>query len=344
MVVASSLDGRPSLRMAIERAHRLVLMISLIAALSFVGLVPEWSEAETYPSRPITIIVPLAAGGAIDAVARLIQPKLEKTLGQTVIIVDRPGASGILGANAVATARPDGYTLLMTPSTFTVDPAVNLKLPFDVQRDFLPIAVVAENSMLLVVNAKLPVHSIAEFVNLAKSSPGKINYATPGTFSQAHLLIETWSSDAGIKLQQITFKGAAPAVLATITGETQMTLASPLAVLSQIKGGMLRAIATAGSRREAQLPELPTTAESGFPAFVATQWIGLLTTRGTPPDIVQRLNAAVNEALKDKDVQERLTQQGVKTVGGTSEQFRSLIAADLLNWERIARTAKIGPQ
>jgi tripartite-type tricarboxylate transporter receptor subunit TctC len=344
MVVASILDSRPSLRMAIERAHRLVLMISLIAALSLVALVPEWSEADTYPSRPITIIVPLAAGGAIDAVARLIQPKLEKTLGQTVIIVDRPGASGILGANAVATARPDGYTLLMTPSTFTVDPAVNSKLPFDVQRDFLPIAVVAENAMLLVVNAKLPVHSIAELVNLAKSSPGKINYATPGTFSQARLLIETWSSDAGIKLQQIPFKGAAPAVLATITGETQMTLASPLAVLSQIKGGTLRAIAVAGSRREAQLPELPTTAESGFPDFVANQWVGLLTTRGTPPDIVQRLNAAVNEALKDKDVQERFTQQGVKTVGGTSEKFRSLIATDLINWEKIARAAKIEPQ
>jgi tripartite-type tricarboxylate transporter receptor subunit TctC len=344
VVGKSSFDSPSSSVTTIARARRLFLPISVIATLSLAALVPQGADAETYPSHPITVIVPLAAGGAIDAVARLLQPKLEQTLGQAVIIVDRPGASGVVGANAVAKARPDGYTLLITPSTFTVDPAVNSKLPFDVQRDFQPIAVVAENSMLLVVNAKLPVHSIAEFVNLAKASPGKINYATPGTFSQAHLLIERWSSEAGIQLQQIPFKGAAPAVLATIAGETQMTLASPLAVLSQIKGGTLRAIATAGRVREAQLPDVPTTAEAGFSGFVAAQWIGLLTASGTPPEIVQRLNAAVNEALEDKNVQARLAQQGVKTVGGTSEQFRSFIASDVLNWERIARETKIERQ
>ena len=185
----SSFDSPSSWIATIGRGRRLVFLIAMIAALLLPALVPQWACAETYPSRPITIIIPLAAGGAIDAVARFLQPKLEQTLGQAVIIVDRPGASGLVGANAVARARPDGYTLLMTPSTFTVDPAVNSKLPYDVQRDFQPIAVVAENSMLLVVNANMPVHSIADFVNLAKASPGKINYATPGNFSQARLLM-----------------------------------------------------------------------------------------------------------------------------------------------------------
>ena len=324
-------------------ARRLAWSLALCAVV--MGIVTaKQACAETYPNRPITIVIPLAAGGAIDAVARMIQPQLQQSLGQPVIIVDRPGASGAIGANSVAKASPDGYTLLMAPSTFTVDPAVNTRLPYDVKRDFEPIVVVAENAMLLVVNAKLPAQSVAEFVSLAKSSPGKINYATPGAFSQAHLLVETWSQEAGIKLQQVPFKGAAPAVLSTIAGETQMTLASPLAVLSQVKGGALRAIATAGRVREPQLPDLPTTVELGYRDFVATQWIGLLTTAGTPPDVVRRLNGAVNEALKDKDVQARLAQQGVKTVGGTAEQFRQLIDSELANWERIARAAKIEPQ
>ena len=192
MVGKDSIDSPATWLSAIERMQRLILQSLLIAVLLLVTPT-KWAAAETYPSHPITIIVPLAAGGAIDAVARLIQPKLEQSLGQAVIVVDRPGASGLVGANSVAKAQPDGYTLLMTPSTFTVDPAVNSKLPYDVQRDFQPIADVAENAMFMVVNTNTPVHSIAEFVNAAKAAPGKINYATPGTYSQAHLLIEAWS-------------------------------------------------------------------------------------------------------------------------------------------------------
>jgi tripartite-type tricarboxylate transporter receptor subunit TctC len=257
----------------------------LAAVLPLAGLAPQVARAESYPSRTITLIVPLAAGGAVDAIARLIQPGLSQALGQTVIVVDRPGASGMLGTNDVAKSKPDGYTVLITPSTFAVDPAVNSKLPYDVRSDFQPVAVLASNSMLFVVNPNLPVHSLADFVKLAKQSPGKINYSTPGAFSQARLLVERWSLEAGIKLQQVPFKGAAPAVLSTVAGETQMTLASPLVVLSQIKGGTLRALATAGREREAQVPDLPTTAQAGYPDFVANQWIGALTASGTPPDI-----------------------------------------------------------
>lgn len=316
----------------------------LLAAVQLLaGLTPQLAYAEAYPSRTITIIVPLAAGGAVDAIARLIQPGLSQALGQTVIVVDRPGASGLVGANDVAKSKPDGYTVLLTPSTFAVDPAVNSKLPYDVQRDFQPVALVASNSMLFAVNPKLPVHSLADLVKVAKESPGKINYATPGAFSQARLLIEMWSLEAGINLQQVPFKGAAPAVLSTVAGETQMTLASPLVVLSQIKGGTLRAIAAAGRTRDAHLPDLPTTVEAGYPDLVANQWIGALVANGTPPDIIAKLNTAINFALKDKNVRERLAQQGGEAVGGTQEEFKSLIASDLIMWKKIARDAKIIP-
>jgi tripartite-type tricarboxylate transporter receptor subunit TctC len=328
---------------SMKRANWRVGAALLAAVLPFAGLTPQLVYAETYPNKTITIVVPLAAGGAVDAVARLIQPGLAQALGQTVIVVDRPGASGLLGTSEVARSRPDGSTILLTPSTFAVDPAVNLELPYDVERDFQPIAVVASNSMLFVVNPKLPVHSLADFVKLAKESPGKMNYATPGVYSQARLLIEMWSSEAGIKLQQVPFKGAAPAVLSLVAGDTQMTLASPLVVLSQIKGGTLRAIAAAGRTRDAHLPGLPTTVEAGYPDLVANQWIGALVANGTPPDIVAKLNTAINTALKDKNVRERLAQQGGKAVGGTSEEFKSLIASDLAMWKKIARDAKIIP-
>lgn len=327
-----------------KRKYWKVATMLLAWVVTFAGLATKTTYAETFPSRTITIVVPLAAGGAVDAIARLVQPGLAQALGQTVIVVDRPGASGMLGTNDIAKSKPDGYTILLTPSTFAVDPAVNSKLPYDVQRDFQPIAVVASNSMLFVVNPQLPVHSLADFVKLAKQSPGKLNYATPGAYSQARLLMEMWSSEAGITLQQVPFKGAAPAVLSTVAGETQMTLASPLVVLSQIKGGTLRAIAAAGRTREARLPDLPTTVEAGFPDFIANQWIGALAANGTPPDIVAKLNAAINTALKDKNVRTRLEQQGAAAVGGTPEEFKSLIASDLAMWMKIARDAKISPQ
>jgi tripartite-type tricarboxylate transporter receptor subunit TctC len=343
MVGILDLYGRRTRRISWGRVWRPSFWALLTSVISLAAPVKA-IHAASFPTHPITIVVPLAAGGAIDAVARLIQPKLEQSLGQPVVVVDRPGASGIVGANSVARAEPDGYTLLMTPSTFAVDPAVNSSLPYDVERDFQPIAVVAENSMLFVVNPKLPVHSLAEFVSTAKAFPDKINYATPGTYSQARLLIDAWSSEVGIRLQQIPFKGAAPAVLSTVSGDTQMTLASPLIVLSQVQSGALRAIATAGSARDPHLPDVPTTTEAGFQHLVADQWVGLLTTMGTPPDIVQQLNAAVNEAVRDKDVQAMLAQQGVKTVGSTSEQFQSQIAKDIANWKRIASVAKIESQ
>lgn len=314
----------------------ILLFVAAIAA-ALVGP----SAAAGYPDHPVRIIVPLAPGGAFDIAARLLQPRLEKALGQPVIVENRSGASGTIGADAVAKARPDGHTLLLTPSTFTVNPAVNPKMPFDPQRDFQPIALVGKNPLLFLINAELPARNLAEFVQYARAESGKVNYATPGAASQAHLIVEMWSARAGIKMQQIPYRGGAPAVLATATGETQVTLMSPLVAMPQIEAKKLRPLATGSSVRDAQFPDLPTLAEAGYPGIEAVQWFGLLTTAGTPKDVVERLNAEVNKALRDPELQKSFSEQGVSTAGGTVEEFTNLIATELRNWRETAQRANI---
>ncbi len=298
-------------------------------------------RADTYPSRPIRIVVPTQAGAAQDILARLLQPYLEKSLGQPIIVENRSGASTMIGTDAVAKATPDGYTLLIVPTTFTVNAALNPKLSFDLQRDFEPITVLVKNPLLFAVNAKVPARTLAEFVALAKAQPGKLNYGTPGASTQAHLLLEMWSARAGIKLQHIPYRGGAPAALAVATGETQLVLLSPLGILPQIESGLVRAIATGGLVRDPKFPDLPTAAESGFPGFEAVQWLGLLTTGGAPKDIVQKINAEVNRALREPDLMAKLAAQGTTAAGGTPEEFKALIATEIRNWKETAQRAGI---
>src|SRR6266568_210298 len=277
---------------------------------------------ETYPHRPVRLIVPFAAGGLNDVVARLIAPYLERSLGQPFIVDNRPAASGIVGTDATAKATPDGHTLLMVASSFAVVPATHPKLPYDAERDLAPIGMVAKNSLLFVVNPKVPANSLAQFVALAKANPGQLNYASPGAATQTHLVVELFSQKAGIKLQHIPYRGGAPAMTAMVAGDTQFTAISTLLSLPQIQAGALRAIATGGLARDAQLPDLPTVAEQGYPGFEAIQWIGLLTTAGTPREIVERINAEVNRALRDGDLIARFAQQGIAPAGGSPADFQ----------------------
>ncbi len=299
------------------------------------------ARADTYPSRPVRLIVPFAAGGLNDVVARLVAPYLERALGQPFIIDNRPAASGIVGTDATAKATPDGYTLLMVASSFTVIPATHQKVPYDAQRDLAPIVMVAKNSLLFLVNPKVPAKSLAEFVALAKADPGKFNYASPGAATQTHLVVELFSQRAGIKLQHIPYRGGAPAMTAMVAGDTQFTAISTLLSLPQIQSAALRAIASGSLTRDPQLPDLPTVAEQGFPGFEAIQWIGLLTTAGTPTEIIERLNAEVNRALRDPDLIAKFAQQGISPAGGTPADFQRTIAADLKNWTETARAANI---
>ncbi len=302
------------------------------------------ASAQTFPNRTIRLIVPFPPGGLNDTAARLLQPALEKSLGQTVIIDNRPAASGVVGTDAVAKAAPDGHTLLMVASSHTVVPATNPKLPYDAERDFAPVAMVGRNPLLFVINANVNARTLPEFVALAKGAPGKLNYATPGAASQSHLVTELFSQRAGISMQHVPYRGGAPAITAMVTGDTQFTVISPLASMPQIEAGALRALAAGSLKRDPQLPDLPTVAESGFPGFEAIQWVGLLTTAGTPKHIVDRLNAEVNRALGDPDLVKKLALQGIAPAGGTPEDFQKTIAAEIRNWTAIARAAKISAQ
>lgn len=310
-------------------------------ALSTIALIAMMSNVHAYPDRPVRVIIPLAPGGAVDIVARLLQPHLEKSLGKPLVIEHRPGASGIVGAAAVANADADGHTLLLVPTTFTINAAVQQKLPFDPRRSFEPVILVGRNSLMFLVNPSVRANSLRAFADLAKAEPGRFNYATPGASSQAHFLMELWSAQAGIRMQHLPYRGGAPAVLATVTGEAHITLISPTASLPQIESKQLRALATGGLTREEQLPHVPTVAEAGYPQFQALQWVGLLATAGTPKPVIDRLNADVQRTLDLPSVKSRLSEQGMTVAGGTPDQFRMLIDAEIKQWIEVARAANI---
>ena len=320
---------------------------SLVRALAIFGmaaalLTPNGRAfAQDYPNRPIRVVVPTQPGAAQDIIVRLLQPYLEKSLGVPVVVDNRAGASTMIGTDAVAKAMPNGYTLLIVPTTFTVNAALNEKLPFDPERDFEPIGILVKNPLLFSINAELPAKMLTEFVALAKSQPGKLNYGSSGASTQAHLLIEMWSDRAGIKMQHIPYKGGAPAALAVATNEVQFVMLSPLGILNFVEAGKVRSLATGSLKRDPTLPHLPTASEAGFPGFEAVQWLGLLTTRGTPRDVVAKINTAVNNALKDPELIAKLAAQGTTAAGSTPDEFKTLIATEIRNWKQTAAKAGI---
>jgi tripartite-type tricarboxylate transporter receptor subunit TctC len=292
----------------------------------------------------IRIIVPFAPGGINDTAARLLQPYLEKAMGQNVIVDNRPGASGIVGTDAVARAAPDGRTLVMVASSFTVLPATSARLPYDSLRDLAPVALVGQNPLLFVVNPKVAASTLTEFVALARSQPGRLNYATPGAASQTHLVTELFSQRAGIRMEQIPYRGGTPAVQAVVAGDAEFTVLSPLVSLPQIAAGNLKVLAVGGRARDPQLPNVPTVAEQGFADFEATQWIGLLAPAATPRETIARLNAEVEKALRDPDLIAKLAQQGMAPGGGAPSAFGARIAKEVADWQAVARSAGIKPE
>ncbi len=308
----------------------------LLAALA---LAP--ASAQIYPTHTVRLIVPFPAGGSNDVMARLIAPHLEKALGQPVVVDNRPAAAGQVGSEAVAKAPPDGHTLLLVASSFTVTPAVNPKLPYNSEKDFAPISLINTNAMVFFVNPKVPANTLKEFVELAKKEPGKFNYASPGVGSQTQLTIELLSRRTGIKLVHIPYRGGAPATLAMISGEAQFTMLAPNVLFPHIEAGKLRPIASGAPKRHPRLPNVPTTAELGFPDIKAVQWVGVLTTAGTPKPIIDRLNAELNRIIHLPDVVAALNKQGVTPTGSTPEEFQHLISTEIAQWSKVAREANI---
>ena len=316
----------------------------LAAAACAIGM-PARALAQAYPARPIRLVVPFTPGGSSDILARAIGQELSRAWAQPVVIENVPGAGGSLGADRVAKAAPDGYTLLMGHTgTLSVNPTLYPKLPYDAQRAFAPVAWVARVPNVLVVHASVPVQSLRELVALAKAKPGQLAYGSGGNGSAAHTTMEFLKLQAGISLLHIPYRGTAPSVNDLLAGQVQALFTGAPALLPHIKAGRIRALAVSSPRRMALLPQVPTVAETGVAGtsgFEADQWYGLVAPAGTPADAIAKLNQEVNQSLAAAQVRTRLAAEGAEATPATPQAFGTMIAADTRRWERVIRAARI---
>jgi tripartite-type tricarboxylate transporter receptor subunit TctC len=313
------------------------------AALALACALPCVALAEDkYPSRPVRIIVPFSAGGVADLLPRLVGAKLAEKWGQSVVVENKVGASGNIGMAAGAAAEPDGYTLVLAPAgNLTVNPTLFHNLPFDTHRDLAPVTLLAESPNLLVVNPAVPARSVKQLIAYAKANPGKLNFASPGAGSGAHLAGELLDLDAGIQAVHVPYKGIAPAVNDLLAGTVQMMFAGISTVIQHVKSGKLVALAIAGPRRSPELPEIPTVAESGLPGFDVTSWYGIVVRSGTPPAVIDKIQRDMAEALRDPDVKAKLAALGLEPVGDTPAEFAQVIQSESRKWGDIVKKANI---
>ena len=315
-------------------------VLGLAIALALAALAQD-----VYPSKAVRIIVPYPAGGPADLLPRVVGEKLSQKWGQPVIVENKPGASGNIGMAEGARAAPDGYTLVLAPTgNLTVNPALFPNLPFDVARDFTPVTLLGESPNVLVVHPSVPVKSFGELLTYAKANPDKLNFASPGAGSGAHLAGELLNMEAGIRATHVPYKGMAPAVNDLLGGNVQMMFAGISTAAQHVKAGKLVALAMASPRRNPQLPDVPTVAESGLPGFDVTSWYGIVVRAGTPPAIVQKIQRDMAEALQMEDVKAKLAALGLEPVGNTPEQFAGVIRAETQKWGDIVRKAGIKAQ
>jgi tripartite-type tricarboxylate transporter receptor subunit TctC len=312
-----------------------------ILALCFI-VAPHLAAAQSYPTRPVHLIVPFPPGGPTDVVARILSSSASPILGQSIIVESKPGgAGGTVGAKFVAAADPDGYTLLISQvGSLTITPSL-YKLDFDPLKDLTPVALVAQSPQILTVNAALPVHSLAEFLSYAKDNPGKINFASAGIGTQPHLLGELLQLVGNIKLLHVPYRGSAPAITDILAGQVQMMFDSPSVLLPHIESGKIRALAVTSESRIAELPDVPTVAEAGYPQLTATLWTGLLVPAGTPAAVVAKINTAVNEGLNSPEAQIAIHKLGVSTKALTPQAFAAFMAAETQKWGQVVKEAGI---
>lgn len=308
-------------------------------------LTPLWAAAQgsatAYPTRPIRAIVPFPAGGGIDTVIRILAPKMTESLGQSLIIDNRSGASGTIGTEVVAKSAPDGYTLLGTFSSHSQNQILYRNLPFDTLRDFAPVTVFGTVPNILVSNPSLPVKSVRELVALAKRRPGEILYASIGPASPSHLTAELFNSMAGVKTTHVPYKGAAPSLVALVSGETQITFTTVLVAVPYLKANRLRALAVTSLKRSPVLPDVPTVDEGGVPGFESMAWWGLLAPARTPKPIIERLFNVANATMKSPDIRAKLDQLGAEPAGHTPEAFDQLIRDDIAKWGKVVKALGI---
>lgn len=304
---------------------------------------PALAQPDDYPSRPVRIVVPFAAGGVADALPRLVGQKLSEQWGKPVVVDNKPGAAGNIGMENVARAAPDGYTLGLAPAgNLTVNPILFRKLSFET-RDFVPVTMLAASPNVLVVNPSVPARSLKELVTYAKAHPGQLNFASPGNGSGAHLAGELLNLEAGVKTVHVPYNGMATALNDVLGGQVQMMFGGISAVLQHVRTGKLVALAVAGPHRLPQLPNVPTVAESGYPGFDVTSWYGLVAPKGTPDSVVRKWQKDVAAVLRDPDVKQKLDGLGLEPVGSTSQSFGETIATETTKWRAIVHRANIPP-
>ena len=298
------------------------------------------ARAADYPARPVTIVVAFTPGGPSDVLARIVGKKLETLLGQPFVIENRPGAGGNIGAEVVARAAPDGYTLLMgNNSILATNAALYRKLPYDAEKDFQPISLIGTQANILVVNPSVPAHSMAELIALAKANPGKLNFASSGYGAAAHLAGELFKTEAHIDIVHVAYKGAAPALQDVIAGHVQMMFATAASVVGLIQGGAVRPLAVTTLKRTALFPDIATVDELGLKGFDATTWHGLVAPAGTPKEIVASLHRATIEALRDPAVRKSLGELGVDIVGDSPAEFAAYIKTEIPKWTAIVKSS-----
>lgn len=320
---------------------KILTRIALAIGLTAMASSTIAQAAANYPARPIKIVVPFAPGGTTDMLARLVGQRLTQSWGQPVVIENKPGAGATLGADIVAKSAPDGYTLLMGAAHHTIAQQVYAKIPYHFDRDFAPITMVAMVPNMVVVNSEVPAKNIAEFIALAKTQPGKLNYGSAGAGTAHHLIGEMFKLRAGVDLVHVPYKGSAPAVADLLSGQVQLMFDTVTSGLPQVKAGKLRALAVTTAKRSSAMPDVPSLSETALPGFDVGTWFGLLAPAATPPAIVQKLNAEIVKIIQQPDVRKQMLEAGSEPMGNTSQQMAAQIKAELEAFEAVVKQIKL---
>jgi tripartite-type tricarboxylate transporter receptor subunit TctC len=316
---------------------KLVRLAVSVAALAL----STTSLAQGFPTKTIRIVVPYGVGGTADILGRALEPRLRELLGQAVIVENRPGGGGNVGADVVAKAAPDGHTLLLTATSLASSPSLYRKLAFDPAKDLLPVAQLASIPNIAAVNPALPINTIAELIAYAKANPGKLTFASAGAGTSSHLAMELFKVMAGVDLLHVPYKSAGAAMPDLIGNQVQVFFDIMPSTLPTVKSGKLRGIAVTSARRSNATPDLPTVAEAGVAGYEFTAWFGIFAPTGTPPAVIARLNTAINQVMQTQDMRDRLATQGAEVVTGTPEQFDAFYRNEVAKWVRVVRESKL---